>query len=84
MASSALCTSVGTSQLAAFPVRALGGKSLASPGLASPLPGTAAGLQDTFLPAVPAIAFNGAEPTKTQLWACSSPPRTLPWAAGAS
>lgn len=75
----------GTSQLAAFPVWALGGKkSLASPGLASLPPGTGAELQDTFLPAMHAIAFNAAEQNKTQLWASSSLPRTLPQAAGAS
>lgn len=51
-----------------------GGKSLASPGLASLLPGTGAQFQDMFLPATRDIAFNAAEQNKTQLWACSSLP----------
>lgn len=79
---------VGTSQLAAFPVWVLGGKSLASLGLASLglanlCPGTGAELQDMFLLATHAITFSVAEQNKTQLWACSSLPRTLPQAAGA-
>lgn len=74
---------VGTSHLAAFPVRAPGDK--AWPAWSDqPPPGTGAELQDTLLPAIRAISFSAAEQNKTLCWACSSHPQTLPQAAGAS
>lgn len=96
MASSVLCTlgtvrSLQWGHLGLLPFQYgywVGGGSLASLGLASlglanlP-PGSGAELQDVFLLATHAITFSAAEQNKTQLWACSSLPRTLPQAAGA-